>query len=149
MPQSHLVHDNARNESLTMTKLEELEARITAIEARIGALAAAPKGPGAKPMGMNIDDPKWGDPEIRYVSKKWTGANMVGRRFSQCPIDFLEFHAADLDRSAAYKENTGDEQKVKYAAMDRRDAAKARAWAERLRSQGYPVDALDTEELPF
>lgn len=129
-----------------MTKLEELEARITAIEARIAALGSTAKGPGAKPIEANIDDPKWGDPEVRYVSKKWDGPNMVGRRFSGCTIDFLLFHANDLERSAQYKESTGDEQKIKYAMMDRRDAAKARAWAKRLKEQGYPVDDA---EMPF
>lgn len=130
-----------------MSKLDELEIRITALEARLQALTTATKaGPGAKPMGVDIDDPKWGDPEVRYVSKKWDGPSPIGRRFSQCTIDFLLFHADDLERSASWKESQGDEQKAKYAMMDRRDAAKARAWAQRLKERGYPVDDA---ELPF
>ena len=58
-----------------MSKIDELEIRISNIEARIASLQAprAAAGPGAKPIEANIDDPKWGDPEIRYVPKKWDG----------------------------------------------------------------------------
>jgi hypothetical protein len=136
---------------MTMAKIDELEIRITALEARLHALATSstsPKaGPGAKPMAVDIDDPKWGDPEVKYVPKKWDGPSFVGYRFSGCPVHFLEFLAAELARSAEWKDSQGDEQKAKYAAMDRRDAAKALAWAARKRNAGEgPIDDAD---MPF
>jgi hypothetical protein len=133
---------------MNMSKLDELEIRITALEARLAALGTkAPAGPGAKPMNVDIDDPKWGDPEVKYVPKKWDGPSFVGYRFSGCPVHFLEFMAGELTRSAEWKDSQGDEQKAKYAAMDRRDAAKALAWAARKRHNGEgPIDDAD---LPF
>jgi hypothetical protein len=98
-------------------------------------------------MNVDIDDPKWGDPEVKYVPKKWDGPSFVGYRFSGCPVHFLEFLAGELTRSADWKDSQGDEQKAKYAAMDRRDAAKAIAWAARKRHNGEgPIDDAD---LPF
>ena len=54
---------------------------------------------------------------------------------SACSVRFLEFLAAELERSASWKENNGKEE---HAEWDRRDAAKAKAWAERKRAQGEP-----------
>lgn len=110
------------------------------IEQRLAALEAAVFGKGgakksAKGFSVNIDDPKWGDPEIRYVPKKWDGPSPAGQRMSACSVRFLEFLAAELERSASWKENNGKEE---HAEWDRRDAAKAKAWAERKRAQGEP-----------
>ena len=136
-----------------MSKIDELEIRISNIEARIASLQTAPRaaaGPGAKPIEANIDDPKWGDPEIRYVPKKWDGPSYLGERMSACSVEFLRFLAGELESSAAWKEGQGDETKAKYAIMDRRDAAKARAWARRKleKGEGPPADFGD-EETPF
>ena len=109
------------------------------IEERLAALEAAVFGKGArkgkKPMSANIDDPKWGDPEIKYVPKKWDGESPAGNRMSQCSVRFLDFLAAELERSAQWKENNN---KPEHAEWDRRDAAKAAAWAARKREQGEP-----------
>jgi hypothetical protein len=121
------------------------------IEDRLAALEAAVFGKGggarkgAKPMTVDIDNPKWGDPEIRYVPKKWDGPSPAGQRMSQCSVRFLDFLAGELERSAAWKENNG---KAEHAEWDRRDAAKAKAWADRKRSQG-DVGLDDEDGLPF
>lgn len=110
------------------------------IEQRLQALEAAVFGNGAqrvgrKPLTANIDDPRFGDPEIKYVPKKWDGPSPAGQRMSACSVRFLEFLAAELERSAQWKENNGKEE---HAEWDRRDAAKAAAWAARKKSQGEP-----------
>lgn len=109
------------------------------IEERLAALEAAVFGKGgkksAKGFSVNIDDPKWGDPEIRYVPKKWDGMSPAGQRMSQCSVQFLRFLADELARSANWKERNG---KAEHAEWDRRDAAKATAWADRKEAQGEP-----------
>ena len=109
-----------------------IEDRLAALEAAVfGKGGSARKG--AKPMTVDIDNPKWGDPEIKYVPKKWDGPSPAGQRMSQCSVRFLDFLAGELERSAAWKENNG---KAEHAEWDRRDAAKAKAWADRKRSKG-------------
>lgn len=111
-----------------------IEDRLAALEAAVfGKGGSARKG--AKPMTVDIDNPKWGDPEIRYVPKKWDGPSPAGQRMSACSVRFLEFLAAELERSAQWKENNGKEE---HAEWDRRDAAKAVAWAARKKQQGEP-----------
>ena len=110
------------------------------IEQRLAALEAAVFGNGAqrvgrKPLTANIDDPRFGDPEIKYVPKKWDGPSPAGQRMSACSVRFLDFLSAELERSAAWKEGNG---KAEQAEWDRRDAAKAAAWAARKKSQGEP-----------
>lgn len=110
-----------------------IEDRLTALEAAVFGKGGARKG--AKPMTVDIDDPKWGDPEIRYVPKKWDGPSPLGQRMSQCSVRFLRFLASELESSARWKDSNGKEE---HAEWDRRDAAKATAWAERKEAQGEP-----------
>jgi hypothetical protein len=120
-----------------------IEDRLAALEAAVfgkGGKSGARKG--SKPLTVNIDDPKWGDPEIRYVPKKWDGPSPAGQRMSQCSVRFLDFLAGELARSADWKDNNG---KAEHAEWDRRDAAKALAWAERKRSQGEASLDDDTD----
>lgn len=115
------------------------------IEQRLAALEAAVFGNGAqrvgrKPLTADIDDPRFGDPEIKYVPKKWDGPSPAGQRMSACSVRFLRFLAAELERSAAWKDENG---KAEQATWDRRDAAKAAAWADRKEAKGEPNLADD------
>lgn len=79
-------------------------------------------------------DGKFGDPEIKLKDPRdWSGPTMVGRHFSECPVEYLELLA---DRYEYFiSQNAGqtddDKKKLKY---NRADAARARGWAERIRS---------------
>lgn len=110
-----------------------IEERLTALEAAVFGKGGAKKS--AKGFSVNIDDPKWGDPEIRYVPKKWDGMSPAGQRMSQCSVRFLRFLATELERSAQWKDSNG---KSEHAEWDRRDAAKAAAWADRKEKAGEP-----------
>ena len=114
--------------------MSSMEDRIAALEAAVFGKGGAQRV-GRKPMSANIDDPRFGDPEIKYVPKKWDGPSPAGQRMSACSVRFLEFLAAELERSASWKEGNG---KAEQAEWDRRDAAKAAAWAARKKSQGEP-----------
>jgi hypothetical protein len=78
-----------------------------------------------------------GDPIVRAKDPKdWTGDSMKGKRFSECPPDYLEMVASRLDFFAA--KNT-DMEKQKWELLD---ARRARAWAARLRN-GWKAPVTD------
>lgn len=79
---------------------------------------------------------KWGDPEVRVQKlRDWTGPSFKGKRYSQCPPEFLD-QLADLHDYAARKADEKNEKTDKgqpVADFRRRDARLARGWAQRMR----------------
>lgn len=129
-------------------RIHELEETVKALLLRIGLLERA--------TGLFADDKdlsgRFGNPEVKFSPRSWQGANCVGRRFSECPPEFLDMLAEALAWSAA-NPKPGKERYSKYNATD---ATRARGWARRLRlgdaapttpgSNGvaHPSDAFDT-----
>ena len=124
--------------------MSNVEDRLDRIEQKLDALMAALKtsGGGARAAGGNagadidadIDGPR-GDPEVRFMPKRWTGTDCKGRPFSACEPEFLdlladayEWFAQRDDESNAVDKNGGPKSK-----WSRLDAARARAWSARLR----------------
>ena len=69
-----------------------------------------------------------GDPIIKAKSPRdWTGDDMTGRHFSECPPDYLDLLA---DRFDYFASKETDDKKQKYNLLD---ARRARAWAARIR----------------
>lgn len=82
-------------------------------------------------------DGKYGDPEVRFNPRDWTGDSCKGLRMSECPPAFLDLLAETFDYFARKAEETGEEYNGKpVAPYKRKDAARARGWAKRLRA-GY------------
>jgi hypothetical protein len=120
-----------------------LAAGAVAFAAALGATMPMSGGTGSKGGGVANDaelDSQYGDPEIRKdpTEKYWTGASYAGCRLSQCPADYLDAFAKYKDACAYAGEKEGSEKKKKYADYDRRDAARARGWATRLRNGWKP-----------
>lgn len=135
-----------------MTTIEEIEARVKVLEleaelmkarfsARIhaavnGAVVAngqqAPAGEVASDAdldGEHGDQPVRRDPSAKY----WTGQSYVGVRLSQCPPEYLDATAKYREACAYMNGKEGNPEKAKYIEYDKRDAARARGWAKRLR----------------
>lgn len=91
---------------------------------------------------VDIDD-QYGDPTVRKDPPKWDGESMVGRRYSECPPAFLRKLAGFLDWKAGKTEQEGDPERQKYVGYDRKDAARARAWAERIEKQPAQPTLMD------
>jgi hypothetical protein len=90
---------------------------------------------------VDLDGPH-GNPEVKAKDPRdWTGEPMKGRKFSECPADYLDLMAERFDFFAG-KET--DEKKAKY---NRLDAARARGWAQRIRG-GYVPAATPALEEP-
>ena len=139
--------------------IAELTRRIEALEIKVDGMAAA-----ATPRAASItkalveevasDDDlnsQYGDPDVRRdpSQKYWQGESYVGMRFGQCPPDYLDAMAKYKDACAFMNEKSGDEAKAKYIAYDRRDAARARGWAKRLRAVPAVPDHGDLDDLGF
>lgn len=78
-------------------------------------------------------DSQYGDPVIRRDPKRWTGESYVGSKFSETTPEYLEEVASFKDWQAGKDAAAGDTKKAGY---NRKDAARARGWAKRLR-EGY------------
>jgi len=96
-----------------------------------------PTQPGAVASDIELDS-KWGDPLVRFDPREWKGRSYVGAHYSQTEPAYLDLLAKAKERQAD-NPKPGKEQ---YAESDRRDAALARGWAQRLRSQGLAGSEL-------
>lgn len=112
--------------------------RLRAIHAEMGTIIASMGGGGtvatngSGPIADDRElDSQYGNPEVRFDPKRWTGASYKGRKYSECPSDFLETLASFLDWSAGKDEASGDPELVKKAGYRRRDSSRARGWARR------------------
>lgn len=118
---------------------------------------AAQNAPGPAVASDHDLDSQWGDPEVKARDPRdWTGPTMKGRRFSECPAEYLEMVAERLDYFTS--QNPGatedDQKKIKYQKLD---AARARGWAARIRAgkvtpradDGPPPWADDDEDVKF
>lgn len=118
--------------------LEALSRRVTKLEAAAEARAAAPPVGG---VASDADlDSQYGDPEIRFDPRRWTGPTMAGRRYSQTSPEYLDC-VAEFEEWKASRPLPGKENDARYSAQR---ASRARGWAARLRA-GYVAEATHGE----
>lgn len=108
-------------------QIAELRARVEAMEAASGLFVA----------DRELDSAK-GDPRAKFSPKRWRGRDFKGQPMSACAPDFLDAYAEALQYSAEHPK----EGKEQFAAFDRKDAARARSWARRMRA-GWKAPELD------
>lgn len=115
-------------EQMTVELLQSIDASLRRLVTLLSATAP-------KPTADDRDlDSKYGDPEVKFVPRDWTGADYKGRHFSECPAELLDLIANALDYLADKSEAAGETYNGKpVAAYKRRDAARARGWAKRAR----------------
>lgn len=128
-----------------------LEARLADLEKKIGNGATSSSSSGGGSVADDADlDGQWGDPEIKKDPpvKYWSGADCKGMRMSDCPPEYLDAFAKwkdacayMADKNAASLTGEEAEKKRRYAGYDRRDAARARGHAKRIRERGAPTRA--------
>jgi len=139
------------NVSLT-ERIEALEAVVAELRASVTAFENA-SGLYASDAELASDK---GDPVVKWPLRNWAGRNDVGKKFSECAPTFLDALAENLQYRADHpkaKPKQGQSQEEaeanarKYADWDRKDAARARSWARRIRSGKMPAP-LDVGEFP-
>ena len=115
------------------------------------AILALVKARMPKPVAPARDlDSKFGDPEVKFMPRDWTGVPYKGSHMSECPAELLDMLAETFDyfadQSEAQNELTGSGKPV--APYRRRDAARARGWAKRKREGWVSVGRPDAQEAP-
>lgn len=78
-----------------------------------------------------------GDIKIRMNPRDWKGEPCKGLLSSQCPPDFLEVYADQMDYFASVNEDP------KKAEWDRLDGARCRRWAIEIREGRSPAKRAD------
>lgn len=121
------------------SQLDRIEAKLDQL---LAAKPAAPRpasrfdvAPGAVAPASELDS-QYGDPVIKKDPPRWSGPSFVGQPYSACSAEYLEEMAWFLEWKAGKNEEEGTEQKLKYAGYARKDAARARGWAQRVRDGG-------------
>jgi hypothetical protein len=138
---------------------------LRSIDASLKQLLTLQRGNAPPIVATDSDlDGQWGDPVIRAKDPRdWTGESQLGKPFSECPAEYLDLVAARLDFFAekAEAENTLTTSGKPVAPYNRRDAARARGWAARIRhgykptaqnNGGFPSDApapVNEDEIAF
>lgn len=115
---------------------ERVIALLESIDRSLKQLLARQQGSAPQAVASDRDlDSKWGDPELKFNPRDWTGASFKGRKFSECPPELLDRVAETFDyfaRKAEEKNERTDKGKP-VADYKRADAARARGWAKRMR----------------
>ena len=124
--------------------MSTVEERLAVLEAKVAALAEE-----VKPVDLTD---KFADVEVRKMppAKYWSGEDFTNKRLSQTSADFCEAFAKYREACAYMNEKEGNPEKAKYIGYDRRDAKRARAWAEKLRKapapKGFAAAAVDADD---
>lgn len=110
------------------------------------AQAGTPQLPGViavTPAAPDSDlDSQYGNPPLKFAPRDWTGPSFKGRPFSECPPELLDIVASSLDYFAQQAEEKGEVTPAgkPVAPYKRRDAARARGWARRIRAGWRPPE---------
>lgn len=126
-----------------MAQQSETIRLLTSIDNGIKALLArtAPAASGQEVAPDSDLDGQHGDPVVKFIPRDWQGDNFKGCNFSTCAPEFLDLLASSFDYFARKNEESGatSANGKPKAPFDRREAARARGWAKRIRAGWKPA----------
>jgi hypothetical protein len=153
--------------------LQSIDARLATLTQHFG-IGARPASSQSAATGTiapdHVLDGQYGDPIVKKKDPKdWTGSSMKGKKFSECPPEYLEMVAdredyfletnqASLQDAQEKDDQDALKKNIKYNQLD---ASRARGWAQRKRNGWQPPapepDAFGTtgdapltaDEIPF
>ncbi len=129
---------------LMIQSLRSIDATLKELLALSKTKRAATPAPAAEPpIDANLDDPKWGDPVVKFLPRDWTGDEFRHQKFSECSPEFLDQLAKAFDWFAEKKKADNDPG-AKYEVLN---AARARGWAARLRGGWKPKEMIQESEV--
>lgn len=128
-----------------LAETDKARSALTQLEATIRAAAGmAPHAlheAAAPAVADDADlDSEWGNPQVRKNPPRWQGQDCAGLKYSDCPPDFLDTLAGFLDWQAGKadeKNETLNNGKPRSMYL-RKDAARARGHAARIRAKAAP-----------
>lgn len=121
-------------------RLNETLRLLTSIDASLKTIARAlVKTAPAEIADDRELDSQYGDPEVKFNPRNWTGDDCKGRHMSECPPEFLDMLAETFDYFARRAEESNEltSNGKPVAVYKRKDAARARGWAKRNRERGW------------
>lgn len=126
---------------MTQDETTEIISHLRMINAALRALVAQTRREAPKAIADDADlDGAYGDPEVKFMPRDWKGDNYKGTKMSACPADLLDMLAQTFDyfadKAEAGGETTNSGKPV--APYKRKDAARARGWAKRVREGRVP-----------
>ncbi len=91
----------------------------------------------------DLDSP-YGDEEVKFNPKDWSGPSMKGRKMSQCPPEFLDMLAESFEYFATKADANKDVTSTgkPMSGFKRKSASRARGWALRMRNGTRPMPAV-------
>lgn len=110
---------------------------LASIDASMKELVVKRRATAPKEIASDRDlDGRFGNPELKFNPRDWNGASFKGRRFSECPPDLLDMVANTFDWFAdqADQKNERTNKGEPVSKYKRADAARARGWAQRIRT---------------
>lgn len=120
--------------------LESIDKSLKQLLSRQSQAAAASSGSAGQVASDRDLDGPYGDPVIKAKDPRdWIGPTMKGRKFSECPPEYLDLIADRLDWFAEQHDAEGKktDKGVLVSKYDRADAARARGWAKRILDGQY------------
>ncbi len=117
--------------------LTAIRDHLASIDASMRELVAKRRATAPKEIASDRDlDGKFGNPEVKFMPRDWTGPSFKGRRFSECPPELLDLFANTFDWFAdqADQKNERTNKGEPVSKYKRADAARARGWAQRIRT---------------
>jgi hypothetical protein len=126
---------------------------LRSIDASLKQLLAKNASAASSTAGVASDsdlDGQYGDPIVKAADPRdWTGDSQKGNRYSQCPAQYLDLLADRLDYFAGKAEAEGKLTSAgkPVAPFNRKDAARARGWAKRIRD-GFKPEASAASDAP-
>lgn len=126
---------------MNSTEYTELKALILALHSKVDRLTGgSTQAASAHAVGEVADaaelDSQWGNPQIRKDPPRWSGESFAGCRFSECSPEYLDTVASFNDWRADQDDKAGavDAKGRPKSYFARKDAARARGWAARIRA---------------
>lgn len=133
-----------------MSANELVVSLLQSIDASLKKLVSETQAMKPKQLASDRDlDGQWGNPLVKFNPRDWTGQSFKGRPMSECDPAFLEMLAETFDYFACVAEEKDERANngKPVAGYKRADAARARAWAKRIRDGKVPatVSADDSD----
>lgn len=128
--------------------LISIDRSLRSIDAGIQQLLAQRRATAPKPIASDRElDGRYGNPQVKFNPRDWSGPSCKGRRMSECPADFLDVLASTFDWFAEQADQKGEltDKGKKVSEFKRADAARARGWAKRIRDGKHAPAAVGAE----
>ncbi len=138
------------SEADVLAVLRSIDASLKTLVSRSTTALPATTQSGPVAPDADLDGP-YGNPPVKFNPRDWTGESCKGLTFSECPAEFLDMLAETFDYFAqkAEEKNEMTTSGKPVAPYKRKDAARARGWARRIRAGYKPPTSAPAGSTDF